>query len=63
MTMTRRDFEAIADAVALRSDSQKEANRVAEIIAPALKQQSGLTPNGNRRFDEDRFVTAVQRNV
>ena len=59
MTMTRRDFENLAHEINWRSDNHNEALKVVDIIAPALKRSAGLTPNGNSRFDYDRFLKAA----
>jgi hypothetical protein len=58
VAMSRKDFEAIADAINWNTKTRAEARKVVEVIAPALKRSAGLTPNGNSRFDEDKFLAA-----
>lgn len=48
--MTRKDFNAIADALKEISD-EKERRRVAELICTVCRRQ-------NERFDKERFMAA-----
>ncbi len=67
--MTRKDYNAIARALAdtkpvtfMESDAYLAAVatwvRDVRAVAKALSDLSGFTPNGNRRFDRDRFLAA-----
>lgn len=71
MAASRKDYEAIADGlrrtrpVRRDPDSGHERERDqwrhdVDAVARALYDTSGLTPNGNRRFDIDRFVAACE---
>ena len=57
--MTKKHFEEIAHAINWNSESLDEALRTVSIIEDALSHCSGLTPNGNRRFDTERFRKAA----
>lgn len=59
MTMTRKDFEKVADAINWYSKSQEEAERTCEIIKEGLNRASSLSVNGNRMFDYDKFLSAA----
>lgn len=61
MTMTRKDYNALAEAirVTLRDHVDPTVADVAESIADTLYDAGGLNLNGNRRFDRDRFLKAA----
>lgn len=78
--MTRKDFEAIAAALADQRpmitgaplgwqemdavivDAKIEQwTKTVEAVAKTLSDLSGYTPNGNRRFDRERFMKAVTK--
>lgn len=70
MATSRKDYEAIADGLA-RTRPEPDGTHVTErervqwrhdvdAIAHALHDTSGLTGNGNRRFDIERFVVACE---
>jgi len=61
MTMTRKDFEAVARAIADARDDlpptpEAALARVTYHLADVLHVAGGLTSNGNRRFDRERFI-------
>jgi hypothetical protein len=61
MTMTRKDFRIIAEAIREARERLGEQGREAlEVatteLARALSANSGLDQNGNRRFDRERFL-------
>jgi hypothetical protein len=72
MTATRKDYEAVAsaihdalwyvppDAPGRRAFRPFEAGvqAAAHAVADAFASTSGYTPNGNRRFDRERFLAA-----
>lgn len=68
MSVSRRDFQAIADGLA-RTRPESDGTQVTErrrdqwqhdvdAVAAALHDVAGLNGNGNRRFDVDRFKAA-----
>ena len=59
--MTRKHFEELAYAINWNSENLDEALRTVSIIEDALSHCSGLTPNGNRRFDTERFRKAATK--
>jgi hypothetical protein len=66
MTMTRKDYNAIAEALrSVHTEPWTDGETVwvscIEKVADALHASSGLDTNGNRRFDRDRFLAAASR--
>ena len=69
MSASRKDYQAIADALArTRPEADTPSPQTRRIqwekdvaaVARALHDTGGLDRNGNRRFDTDRFVAACK---
>lgn len=59
--MTRKHLQDIADQIAHEARDAEDAERIARILAPALKRGCGLNANGNSRFDQVRFINAATK--
>lgn len=57
MTMTKKHFERIAEAIGENSSNLEEAKRTIAIIKPALEDLSSKDRLGNPRFDSVLFYS------
>lgn len=56
--MTRKDYQLIARTIYEAKAEGKSIDELAQAMAEELHRASGYTPNGNKSFNDDKFLTA-----